>query len=115
MKPDGSGKAGTDSDKFMVGSPSFPIVLTPPNDGLGLIITEGIEDALSGQEATAAGAASRLPALADKIPAYIESVTIMVDADAAGRRHSGELAALLKHRAEVRLITLPATVTKVAA
>jgi hypothetical protein len=71
LLPDGSGKAGTERDKIMIGrSIGSPIVIAPPNDLLGLAITEGIEDALSvhlatGLGAWAAGAASRLPALAD--------------------------------------------------
>jgi hypothetical protein len=37
----------------MIGrSIGFPIVLAPVNDGLGLSITEGIEDALSLHQAT---------------------------------------------------------------
>ena len=48
-------------------------MLAPMNDLLGLAITEGVEDALSIHAATglgawAAGAASRLPALADAVP-----------------------------------------------
>jgi hypothetical protein len=49
LAPDGR-KAGTESDKIVVGSPrGAPIVLAPVNDGLGLVIAEGIEDALSVQ------------------------------------------------------------------
>ena len=110
LASDGSGKAGTERDKIMIGkSRGWPIVLAPPNDLLGLAIAEGVEDALCGHEATglgawAAGAASRLPALADAIPSYIESVTILVDDDDAGRRHAGDLAERLRGRVrEVRL------------
>jgi hypothetical protein len=54
---DGSGKAGTERDKIMLGSSSgYPIVLAPANDFLGLVITEGIEDALSLHQATGLGA-----------------------------------------------------------
>jgi hypothetical protein len=111
LKPDGSGKAGTDRDKIMIGkSVGSPIVLAPANDGLGLAITEGIEDALSIHEATglgvwAAGSASRMPALAAVVPAYIDSITVIGDADDAGRKHSQALVealALGKH--DVRLI-----------
>jgi hypothetical protein len=110
LAPDGTGKAGGDADKIMIGSSlGFPIVLAPPNDLLGLAIGEGIEDVLSAHAATglgawAAGSASRLPALADAIPTSVEAVTILVDADAAGRRHAGQLAELLSVRGvEVRL------------
>jgi hypothetical protein len=108
---DGSGKAGTERDKIMVGlSAGAPIILAPPNDGLALAITEGIEDALSAHVATglgawAAGAASFLPTLATAIPSYIECVTILADRDPDGERHAAELARRLKqkHRA-VRLV-----------
>ena len=56
LAADGSGKAGTDRDKFMRGlARGSPIVLAPPNDLLGLAITEGIEDALSVYAATGLG------------------------------------------------------------
>ncbi len=113
LKTDGSGKAGTDKDKIMIGrSLGVPIVLAPPNDLFGLAIAEGIEDALSVHEATglgawAAGAASRLPALASAIPDYIETVTIIMDDDVNGRRYAGELAARLCDRnIEARLVLL---------
>jgi hypothetical protein len=104
LKPDGSGKAGIDKDKIMLGhSIGSPIVVAPPNDVLGLAITEGIEDGLTVHQATglgvwAAGSASRMPALADAIPDYIESVTTTVDNDDAGRRNSNELARRLHQR-----------------
>ena len=85
----------------MIGrSAGSPIVLAPTNDLLGIAVTEGIEDGLSVHLATglgvwAAGSASRLPALADAIPSYVECVTILVDDDKAGRRYARELAARL--------------------
>jgi hypothetical protein len=111
LRSDGLGKAGTDRDKIMVGkSTGTPIVLAPPNDGLGLAITEGIEDGLSVHEATglgawAAGSASRMPALAEVVPDYIECVTIVADADNAGTTNAQKLAdALAQHQFEVRVI-----------
>ena len=111
LKPNGSGKADVKPSKIMLGSPGpLPIVLAPSNDQLGLAIAEGIEDALSLQMATglgawSAGAAGRLPGLSDAVPSYIEAVTIMVDDDPAGRRHSAELAARLRERGiDARLI-----------
>jgi hypothetical protein len=105
-------KAGTDRDKIMIGkSIGSPIVLAPPNDGLGLAITEGIEDAFSVHEATglgawAVGSASRMPALAGAVPDYIECVTIVADADDAGRTNARKLAdALAPRGCDVRLIT----------
>jgi hypothetical protein len=102
LRPDGSGKAvfedPDEPSKIMVGfSMGSPIVLAPPNDLLGLAVTEGIEDGLSVYESAslgvwAAGAATRMPALANSVPHYIEVVTVVADDDADGRRHAGELA-----------------------
>lgn len=97
-------KAGLANDKIMIGQClGSPIVLAPPNDLLGLAITEGIEDALSMHDATglgawAAGSASRLPALAEAVPYFIDCVTIAVDDDDDGRRNAKELAARLQQR-----------------
>ena len=110
LLPDGSGKAGTDRDKIMIGkSAGYPIVLAPINDGLGLAIAEGIEDALSLHEATglgawAAGSASRLPALADRIPGYVETVSIMADDDAVGMENADKLGQLILKSRECRIL-----------
>ena len=57
LLPDGSGKADVKPNKTTRGrGHSMPIVLAPVNDGLGLAITEGIEDALSVHLATGLGA-----------------------------------------------------------
>jgi hypothetical protein len=116
LKPDGNGKAGTDRDKIIIGkSIGFPIVIAPPNDGLGLAIAEGIEDALSIHEATglgvwAAGSASRMSSLATAIPSYIDCVTIIADADEPGRLNAQKLAdALAQRNFEVRSIIPPQT------
>jgi hypothetical protein len=123
LAPDGTGKAGTGSDKIMLGaSLASPIVLAPANDSLGLAITEGIEDALSVHEATmlgawAAGSASRMPALADAVPSYLEIVTIMVDDDPDGRRHAARLHDQLasKRKIEVRSLLLASIISRAAA
>jgi hypothetical protein len=88
LKPDGSGKADIEPNKIIVGRGALgaPIVLAPPNDLLGLAIAEGIEDALSihastGHGAWASGGATRMPALADTVPEYIDFVTIVADSD----------------------------------
>jgi hypothetical protein len=117
LKTDGSGKAGTDADKIMIGmSIGSPITVAPPNDLLGLVISEGIEDALSAHEATGlgawvAGSASRLPALADAVPSCIEAVTVLVDDDKEGRRHAAELRTWLVARGikEVRFALVDST------
>ena len=104
LRPDGLGKAGADRDKLMVGpSSGWPIVLAPPNNSMGMVVTEGIETGLSIHEATglgvwAAGAAGRMPALADKVPNWIDSVTIAAEADEAGQQGAGELARRLRDR-----------------
>jgi hypothetical protein len=110
LKPDGSGKAGTDRDKIMIGkSVGWPIVLAPVNDGLGLAITEGIEDALSLHEATglgawAAGSASRLPALAERIPSYVECVSISADGDDVGLEYANLLGQIVLRSRECRIL-----------
>jgi hypothetical protein len=110
LKPDGSGKAGTDRDKIMIGkSVGFPIVLAPVNDGLGLAIAEGIEDALSLHEATglgawAAGSASRLPALVERIPGYVECVSISADGDDAGLEYANQLGQIILRSRECRIL-----------
>jgi hypothetical protein len=104
LKPDGSGKADIEPNKIMVGkSTGSPIVLAPMNDLLGLGIAEGIENALTAYQANgfgawAAGAAGRLPALADVVPDYADCITIAVDDDEAGRANSRELARRLMKR-----------------
>jgi Toprim domain len=104
LRADGSGKAEVNKPKIIIGRPlSRPIVLAPPNDLLGLAITEGIEDALSVHEATglgawAAGSAGFMPKLADNVPDYIEAVTIYMDADKAGQDGAHELAERLHRR-----------------
>jgi Toprim domain len=102
LKPDGSEKATFEDPhenaKKMVGlSAGLPIVLAPPNDLLSLAIPEGIENGLSlGQDTGlgvwCAGAASRMPALANAVPRYIEFIVIIVDGDEAGPKLSAELA-----------------------
>jgi putative DNA primase/helicase len=104
LKPDGSGKADVKSPKLIIGSPrGLPIVLAPPNDLLGLAITEGIEDGLTAYMMTglgvwAAGAAPFMPALADVVPNYIEAVTIFSHPDKAGQDGARKLADGLRTR-----------------
>jgi Toprim domain len=118
---DGSGKAGTGKDKIMVGSSSgWPIALAAPNDLLGLCICEGVEDALSSHEATglgcwAAGCASRLPALADTIPNYIDCVTVLADDDDDGRRFATELVERIAARGIGTRLIVPGATMKAAA
>lgn len=102
LLPDGAKVPG--SDKISIGrSAGWPTVLAPLNDGLGLAICEGTEDALSIAEATglgawAAGGASRLPALAERVPDYIDAVSVVADSDEAGRRNAQALVGRLRLR-----------------
>jgi hypothetical protein len=89
LKADGSGKAAVVAQKITLGqgSTGHPIVIAPPTTGL--LIAEGIEDALSGYQATglgawAAGSAGRMPALADVVPNDVETVSILRHPDSAG-------------------------------
>jgi putative DNA primase/helicase len=97
--PNADGKA-----KIMLGvCKGAPIVISPPNDLLGMAVTEGIEDGLSVYQATglgvwAAGAAGFMPALAPLVPNYIEAVTIYAHDDEAGRRGALDLAHALNAR-----------------
>ncbi len=103
LAADGGAKVG-DPSKIIVGRClGSPIVLSALNDNLGLAITEGIEDGLSIFESTglgvwAAGAAGRMPALAQTVPQYVDAVSIIADADEAGQRGARELGSLLHHR-----------------
>ena len=116
LKPDGSGKPDIEKPKLFVGpSKGWPIVIAPPNDLLGLGVTEGIEDGLSVRQVTGlgvwvAGAANRLPVLAEKVPACIESVTIYGHADENGngqRGAYGRADSLLSRGIEVFVEGLP--------
>ncbi len=104
LKADGSGKADIEPNKITIASPAgMPMVIAPPNDLLGLAITEGVEDALSvhcatGLGAWASGGASFMPKLALVMPDYIEAVTIYAHPDEAGQRGAYELADALDGR-----------------
>jgi hypothetical protein len=92
LKADGGGKADVEKSQLMIGSPgALPIVNAPTCDLFRLGVCEGIEDALSVYEVSgfgvwAAGAAGRMPALANLIPDFIEVVTVFGHADEAGHQ-----------------------------
>ena len=106
LTPEGEkvGAAPHTPNKIMIGScTGKPIVIAPPNDLLGMAVTEGIEDALSVYAATglgvwAAGAAGFMPALASVVPDWIECATIYMHADDAGRKYAMKLAKALTSR-----------------
>jgi hypothetical protein len=93
----GNDKAAVRPNKKVIGpAGGLPIVLTPPNDLLGLAICEGIEDALSAHQALGLGAwaaysAGNMPKLAALVPAYVEAITIFAHDD-DGKLHALELA-----------------------
>ena len=97
LSPDGSWKAPVDPDKIAVGAhKGLPLALAPVNDGLGLAICEGIEDALTVHEDTglgawAAGGHTFMPALADAVPAYVEAVTVFADPEPEAQRNARAL------------------------
>jgi hypothetical protein len=100
LTPDGR-KAPEDKPKIMLGPMSgLPIVLAPVNDGLGLAITEGIEDGLSVFEETglgvwAAGSAPNMPKIVAALPPYVECATIFAHRDESGMRFAKEAARLI--------------------
>jgi hypothetical protein len=110
LRSDGGDKAELEHPKLFVGSPgNLPIVLAPPNDLLGLTVTEGIEDGLTAHQVTgrgawAAGSAGRMPALAQTLPEYIESVTICAHADKAGQDGAFALAEALDRRGVLEVL-----------
>jgi hypothetical protein len=101
ITPDGEKAPNEDGKaKFMLGTcKGAPIIIAPPNDLLGMAITEGIEDALNAYQACgygvwAAGSAGFMPALADVVPSYIETVTIFAHDDRGKPINSGRDGAL---------------------
>jgi len=114
LKADGGGKAEVEPNKIIIGSPrGLPIILAPPNDLMGLAITEGIEDALTAHQATglgvwAAGSAGFMPKLAGAVPNFIAAVTIFGHPDEAGQDGARRLAVALRKRGvEVTVEGLP--------
>ncbi len=100
LAPDGRARLA----KRMLGPVSGqPLMLAPPNDALGLVVTEGIEEALSVHVATglgawAAGSASHMGKLADAVPEWIDCVSVLVDHDPAGQRGAARLMDALRRR-----------------
>lgn len=93
---------GAKIDKIMLGTRStgFPLICSDIAAD-HLIICEGVEDALSltqvvGLPSWAAGSAGRLPALADRIPAWVTRVTISEDPDPAGKTGTANLEKALR-------------------
>jgi hypothetical protein len=114
LAPDGTDRLRDDakvSKKAIGRCRGTPIVVAAGSDSANnLVIAEGIEDAMSAAQTTgftawASASASRLPALADALPTYMETVTIVADDDEAGQSKSIELAERLsRHGFEVRIV-----------
>jgi Toprim domain/CHC2 zinc finger len=104
LLPDGSDRERGEFARITLGQPlGRPIVLAPPNDLLGLAITEGIEEALTVHQVTglgawAAGSAPFMPSLASAVPNYIDCVTICADPDKAGQDNTCKLAEAIAAR-----------------
>lgn len=103
LLPDGSNRERGDKAKITIGLVrGTPIVLAPVNDLGGLAITEGIEDGVAvlatGLGVWVAGAAGFMPALAEHVPAYVETVTIYSHDDQAGQAGARALAQALQAR-----------------
>jgi DNA primase len=107
LTADGGGKANIEKSKLTLGRPlGLPIVIAPVTDTLALVISEGIEDALSVYQATglgtwAAGASSYMPSL--KVSDYVEAVTIIADDDKSGQQGAAGLAQQLHQRGGIEI------------
>jgi hypothetical protein len=105
LKPDGSDRIREKQGKIIIARPrGLPIAISSITDGLSLVITEGIEDALAyraaGFAAWAAGSAPFLPALAEHIPDYITTLIVEqhVDDDEKAQHAVARLHELLRER-----------------
>jgi CHC2-type zinc finger protein len=106
LLPDGSDRIREPGGKIIIGRPlGLPIAISGITDGLSLVITEGIEDALAyyadtGIGAWAAGNAPFIPSLAQSIPDYVTTVIIEqhVDTDEQAQRAVAKFKLLLTQR-----------------
>jgi hypothetical protein len=105
LDPTGRSRLKSDDAKIIVGHGGlgFPVAVTPINDGLGLLVAEGIENALSlglslGLGAWAACGHTRMPPLASAVPSYVEAVTIVADPELPARASATTLAEKLRRR-----------------
>jgi hypothetical protein len=98
----GGSKADVSPNKIIVGRGVLgaPIILAPPNDLLGLALTEDAEDAVSVHEAAGLGAwaggwATRMPALGTTVSRWVVCITV-IGHDDAGARRATDLATRLR-------------------
>jgi hypothetical protein len=103
LNPDGSDRIREEKGKIIVGRPlGLPIAVSCIGDGLSLVITEGIEDALAyraaGFAAWAAGSAPFIPALAEYVADYVTTVIIEQHLDPQGEQAATRLQTLLREQ-----------------
>jgi len=98
LLPDGSDRIREDKGKIIIGRPlGLPIAISSITDGLSLVVTEGVEDALAyraaGFAAWAAGSAPLIPELANSIPDFITCVIVEqhIDPDGQAQRAVAQL------------------------
>jgi len=105
LLPDGSDRVRRKDAKRTIAPPlGRPIAVSSLNDGLSLVITEGVEDALAyaaaGYAAWACGSASYFPALEISIPDYLTTIIMEQhqDENGAAQKQTARLAELLRER-----------------
>jgi hypothetical protein len=117
LRPDGSGKAGTDKDKIMIGaSQGQPIVVSDNSDREELIIAEGIEDSASlarvtGWSAWAAGSAGRIAPVVVSAPKALR-VYLASDLDWGNPERARAGPRALRKAIEVRPDLIPLNLEK---
>lgn len=111
----GAGKAEVPKPKLSLGHVRGGAIRLAPGAVTGLMLTEGVEDALSlmqmeGRAAWASAGAGMLPAM--KLPAVINSVVIGADADEAGRTAAAKAAEVFRQEGRTVRIIYPLTPAK---
>lgn len=106
----GTGKAAVPKPKLSLGHVRGGAIRLAPGSVSGLMLTEGVEDALSlmqmeGRAAWAAAGAGMLAAM--KLPPVINSVVIGADSDATGREAAGKAAHAFREQGRTVRIIYP--------
>ncbi|MEM1318500.1 MAG: hypothetical protein AAGF29_09565 [Pseudomonadota bacterium] len=98
---------GNKVGKKFLGSPNgLPLMFAPrTKTPSGLVVAEGVQDALSGLAASAGASASHMAKLGPMVPVWVETVIVKEDQNEAGRRATRLLAeALVKRDVEVIVV-----------
>jgi len=111
----GTGKAAVPKPKLSLGHVRGGAIRLAPGAVTGLMLTEGVEDALSlmqmeGRAAWASAGAGMLAAM--KLPSVINSVVIGADADEAGRTAAAKAAEAFRQEGRTVRIIYPLTPAK---